>query len=190
MLQFNEKTVDPCLPSAIIKNKRGGEDMDYKINVGDAVPQFKVKDYEGFDITDEDLIGNPLVIYFYPKDDTPGCTKEACSFRDNFQKLFDLNTLVLGVSPDNIDSHRRFIDKHKLNFTLLSDEKLEMCKKFDVVREKHSPDGKTTQAIERTTFVIDPDGIVAWIERPVNVEGHTERVLEAVKNLYGQKSRS
>lgn len=148
--------------------------MANKINIGDRIPHFKTKDNEGYDLTDEDLIGSPVVIYFYPKDNTPGCTKEACSFRDNMNHMDALDTLVIGVSPDGLDSHQEFIQQHSLNFTLLSDENRELCKKFDVL---------TGNNVERSTFVIDSDGIVRWIERPVNVEGHVERVLKAIRSL-------
>lgn len=148
--------------------------MDYKINIGDTVPEFKTKDYEGFELDSNDLIGSPFVLYFYPKDDTPGCTREACSFRDNMERLDELDTLVIGVSPDDAESHAKFIEKHHLNFTLLCDSNLALAKKFDVIQ-----DGK----IERSTFIIDADGLIQWIERPVNVEGHTERVVKAVAKM-------
>src|SRR5688572_350195 len=126
--------------------------MDYKINVGDKIPSFKTRDYEGFELDSEDLIGSPFVLYFYPKDDTPGCTKEACSFRDNMERLDELDTLVIGVSPDNAESHARFITKHNLNFTLLCDSEQDLCRKFDVIRESGQ--------VERTTFVVDYEGII------------------------------
>lgn len=154
--------------------------MTYKINVGDVLPHFLSKDQEGEPVKDSDLIGGPIVIYFYPKDDTPGCTKEACSFRDHMTQFTESETIVIGVSPDSLHSHQKFIEKHDLNFTFLCDEKLELSKKFDVIRTK-TDDGETTQKLERTTFVIDPQGVIRWIERPVKVEGHVERVLEAVK---------
>lgn len=146
--------------------------MPYKLNVGDKMPSFRCKDEEGHYVSTDDVIGSPLVIYFYPKDDTPGCTAEACSFRDHIAKLEDTDTLVLGVSPDSVESHQHFAEKHDLNFTLLADVTKEMCRTFGVLKE----DDK----VERTTFVIDPDGLISWIERPVNVEGHTERVLNAL----------
>jgi thioredoxin-dependent peroxiredoxin len=146
--------------------------MPYRINKGDKIPSFSCKNQRGILISDKDLQGTPVVLYFYPKDETPGCTKEACSFRDHMDRLNQLNALVIGISPDSPDSHRLFIDKHQLKFPLLCDEKKEMCKKFDVLRD---------QSLERTTFVIDPDGIIDWIERPVSIEGHVERVLEAVR---------
>lgn len=145
--------------------------MTYRLNIGDKMPSFRCKDEEGYEVTNDDVIGSPVVIYFYPKDDTPGCTIEACSFRDHIATLEDTDTLVIGVSPDTPESHQQFINKHELNFTLLADTNREMCKAFDVIR-----DGK----LERTTFVMDPDGLISWIERPVKVEGHVERVLKAV----------
>lgn len=150
--------------------------MTYKVNVGDTIPAFKIKDRDGYDLTDDDLIGNPVVIYFYPKDDTPGCTKEACTFRDNMPNFEALDVLVLGVSPDNAESHEKFTKKHDLNFSLLSDENSELCRKFDI--------GRGLLGIERTTFVIDGEGIIRWIERPVNVSGHVERVLEALEKMH------
>lgn len=150
--------------------------MTYKVNVGDPIPAFKIKDNEGYELTDDDLVGSPLVIYFYPKDDTPGCTKEACDYRDNMHRFDFMDVLVLGISPDGAISHENFIAKHNLNFTLLSDENQELCRKFDVL---HGALG----GIERTTFVIDSDGIIRWIERPVNVPGHVERVLHALQEI-------
>lgn len=148
----------------------------YKLNVGDMIPSFKIKDNEGYELTDEDLMGSPLVLYFYPKDDTPSCTKEACAFRDNMEQLDAMDVLVIGISPDNDDSHEKFLKKHNLNFTLLSDEKLELCRKFDVL---HGIPGN----IERTTFVINHEGIIHWLERPVSVPGHVERVIQSVQEI-------
>lgn len=156
--------------------------MAGQIKVGDRIPSFSVHDHEGMEIDDEDLIGSPFVLYFYPKDDTPGCTKEACSFRDNMEKLDHLDTLVIGVSPDNAVSHSQFIEKHDLNFTLLCDENLALARKFDAIQEKEVG-GKKTQGILRSTFVADSEGIIRWIEKPVNVEGHADRVIKVVEQL-------
>ena len=147
--------------------------MDYQVKVGDGIPEFSAKDQEGFVIATEDLFGSPVVLYFYPMDDTPGCTKEACSFRDSMERLEAYDVVVIGVSPDNQASHQKFINKHGLNFTLLSDEKGEVAKKFGVP--------KGLMGIERTTFLIDRDGIIRWLERPVSVSGHIDRVIEAIK---------
>lgn len=154
--------------------------MEYKINVGDAIPQFSAKDQEGFEITNEDLFGSPVILYFYPQDGTSICTKEACSFQSYLQRYDDFDAVIIGVSPDSEESHQRFAAKNNLDFTLLSDPNLELCKKFDVIHEREV-DGKRKMALERTTFFIDRDGIIQWIERPVNAEGHSERVLEAIK---------
>lgn len=148
--------------------------MVYKVNIGDAIPAFRIKDNEGYELTDEDLVGSPVVLYFYPKDDTPGCTQEACDFRDNMEKLDLLDVLVIGISPDNAESHDKFTSKYDLNFTLLSDSTKELLRKFDALRDNN---------VERTTFVIDADGVIRWIERPVNVKGHVNRVIDAVKEL-------
>lgn len=153
--------------------------MQYRINVGDGIPQFAAKDQEGFEITTEDLFGSPVVLYFYPKDDTPGCTKEACSFRDNMSRLEKFDVVVIGVSPDSEQSHKQFVEKHALNFSLLQDPDKTVCKKFDVLRE----DGNGKIFLERTTFFIDRDGIVQWLERPVNVEGHVDRVIAAIETF-------
>lgn len=152
----------------------------YRINVGDALPQFEAQDQEGNMLATDDFLGTPLVLYFYPKDETPGCTKEACSFRDNMNRLADYDVAVVGVSPDNASSHQKFIDNHQLNFTLLTDEDKTLCRLFDVLQEKNMY-GKTSIGVERTTFLVDRDGIIQWIERPVSVEGHVDRVIDAVQ---------
>ncbi len=148
--------------------------MSYKLNVGDKMPAFKAKDASGHSFSSDDVIGGPVVIYFYPKDDTPGCTKEACSFRDKVDDLDEFDAILIGISPDGMQSHESFIEKYEINFTLLSDESLDVCRKFDVIRDNN---------LERTTFVIDSRGVIRWIERPVNVEGHTERVLKALQEI-------
>jgi thioredoxin-dependent peroxiredoxin len=156
--------------------------MANDIKVGDKVPNFSIKDYEGVELESSDLLGSPYVLYFYPKDDTPGCTTEACSFRDHMEFFDDLETLVLGVSPDSAESHHHFIQKHNLNFTLLCDEHMELAKLFGVTQEK-DVNGKKVTGIVRSTFVVNADGVVHWREKPVNVEEHTKRVLEAVKHV-------
>lgn len=149
--------------------------LTYTVNVGDPMPAFKIKDSEGYELTNADLIGSPVVLYFYPKDDTPGCTKEACAFRDNMGRLDEFDALVIGVSPDTQNSHDQFARKFNLNFTLLADDDMELCNKFDI--------HKGVVGIERTTFVIDGNGIIRWIERPVSVSEHVERVIGALKQI-------
>ena len=154
--------------------------MAYKVNVGDKMPAFKAKDASGHFFSSDDVLGGPVIIYFYPMDDTPGCTKEACSFRDNIDNFDEYDAILVGISPDGAQSHESFIEKHELNFTLLSDESLDVCRKFGVLKEnEHQP----KPHLERTTFIIDSRGIIRWIERPVNVEGHTERVLKALHEI-------
>jgi peroxiredoxin Q/BCP len=155
--------------------------MPYKINVGDPVPEFRVKDHDGYDVSDEDLLGTSLVLFFYPKDATPGCTKEACSFRDQMEVFDKLDVIVLGISSDNLVSHQKFIQENKLDYTLLSDVEKTMGESFGVIKE-----GKT----ERSTFLIDANGIIRWIERPVNVEGHVERVVQAIKEHIPKEHRT
>lgn len=147
----------------------------YKVNIGDPLPTFRITDNDGYELTNNDLSGSPVVLYFYPKDDTPGCTAEACSYRDNMEMFDNLDTLVIGISPDNASSHEKFTTKHELNYTLLSDENQILSRAFDVIRDGNK--------FERTTFVIDSNGIIQWIERPVNITGHVERVIHAIQNL-------
>jgi len=156
--------------------------MTNELKINDQIPAFTIKDYDGMEIESDDLTGSPFVLYFYPKDDTPGCTTQACSFRANMDQFDDIETTVIGVSPDSAESHHKFMQKHKLNFTLLCDENMDLAKKFGAVQEKVVGDSKTIGVL-RSTFVIDAEGIIRWIEKPVTVEGHSLRVLEAVKEI-------
>lgn len=156
--------------------------MTYKINVGDKVPFFEGQDQKGTVVSSSALLGHSYVIYFYPKDDTPGCTKEACSIRDQKKQIDLLNARVIGISPDGQVSHEKFITKYNLNFTLLSDEDHSICKAFDVWQPK-SFLGIKSMGVERSTFVVDAKGIIRWIERPVKVDKHELRILEALKAL-------
>lgn len=155
--------------------------MLYKLNAGDKMPDFSNYDQDGKKVSSADLTGAPLVIFFYSKDNTTACTVEACSFRDHLPNLKEINCKIIGVSPDNATSHQKFIEEHHLNFPLLCDEQLELCKKFDVIHPKGE---KGELKIERSTFLIDREGIIRWIERPVNVVGHVERVLENLTVYY------
>lgn len=145
--------------------------MSNQLKIGDQMPYFSCKNENNQIITNEDVVGVPLILYFYPKDNTPGCTNQACSFRDLLAELPDIDKNILGVSADSPESHRQFIANYQLNFSLLSDEQLAMCKAFHVIKE---------DKIERTTFVIDPDGTISWIEQPVQLAGHANRVLNAL----------
>jgi peroxiredoxin Q/BCP len=146
------------------------------------VPFFNVTDSQGKKISPESLRGYPFILYFYPKDDTPGCTTEACSFRDIRDQFNPLKAQVIGISPDSDTSHNQFITKHNLNFPLISDPNHELCSLFGVWEEKKTGK-KTYWGVTRTTFMIDGQGIIRWIEKPVQVNGHAERILEALKNL-------
>lgn len=127
-----------------------------------------------------DYLGKKVILYFYPRDNTPGCTNEACAFRDNFSAINNLNALVLGVNRDSLNSHDKFIQKLNIPFVLLSDSEGEVCKLYDVLKEKNMY-GKKSIGIERSTFIIDENGIVKKIFRKVKVDGHVEKVLEALK---------
>ncbi len=147
---------------------------------GKKAPNFKLKDQNGETISLDSLKGKNVVLYFYPKDDTSGCTKEACNFRDEFPKFSKLDAVILGVSPDSIESHKKFAAKYKLPFSLLSDEKREVCEKYGVWQEK-SMYGKKYMGVVRTTFVINEKGIIKKIFPKVKVDDHNKEVMEALK---------
>lgn len=151
------------------------------LNPGDTAPDFTLADQTGTMVSLSELRGKTVVLYFYPKDDTPGCTKEACSFRDNIQQ-FGANSVILGVSADDAQSHQSFIQKYGLNFQLLSDVNKDTSKAYGVWVEKNMY-GKTYMGIERTTFIINPNGQISEVFRQVKVDGHTEEVLEAVAKI-------
>jgi thioredoxin-dependent peroxiredoxin len=149
------------------------------IKVGDKAPDFKLNSVGGTPVRLSEYKGNKIILYFYPKDDTPGCTKEACSFQENLGHIKKKGAIVLGVSADSIDSHTKFAEKFNLAFPLLSDETKEVCKKYGVWKEK-SMYGRKYMGIERTTIVIDEKGIIQNIFAKVKVDGHTKEVLTAL----------
>ena len=151
------------------------------IEVGDKLPAFKAETAEG-PISNKDLKGSNVVIYFYPKDDTPGCTTEACAFRDNLPKFKKMNAKVFGVSKDSLKSHAKFADKYELPFDLISDESGDMCEAFGTWVEK-SMYGRKYMGIERAIFLADDKGVIRQIWRNVKAKGHAEEVLEAAKKL-------
>lgn len=150
--------------------------------VGELAPLFSLKSDEGINIDLKDLRGKNVVLYFYPKDDTPGCTIEAQDFTKKIADFEKLNCVVLGVSRDNIASHCRFVEKYSLAFNLLADEGGQVCKDYDVLREK-STFGKKYIGIDRSTFLIDKLGKIAHIWRSVSVKGHVEEVLTTLTEL-------
>lgn len=150
---------------------------------GKKAPAFELFDADGKTVALKDLIGsNNLVLYFYPKDMTPGCTIEACSFRDNIAPIKKLGAKVVGISADSTDSHGKFIAKHDLNFPLLADPGNKVCKLYGVYQMK-SLYGRKFMGIERTTFIIDKSGVVRRVFPKVKVSGHTEEVIAALKDL-------
>jgi thioredoxin-dependent peroxiredoxin len=150
-----------------------------ELAVGDQAPDFTLPSSSGKSVKLSDLRGKNVVLYFYPKDDTPGCTKEACTFRDNLPKFGEVDAVVLGVSKDSLDSHADFIKKYGLNFTLLSDEDLKVNNLYHTWVEKENY-GRKYWGTERSTFVIGKDGKINRIFRKVKVDGHELEVLQAL----------
>lgn len=147
---------------------------------GQKAPNFKLKDQNGKVISLDSLKGKNVVLYFYPKDNTSGCTTEACNFRDEFPKFSKLDAIILGVSPDSVESHKKFAEKYNLPFSLLSDEKKEVLEKYGVWQEK-SMYGKKYMGVVRTTYIIDKNGKIKKIFPKVKVEGHNREVMEVLK---------
>jgi peroxiredoxin Q/BCP len=154
--------------------------MASELAVGTKAPDFSLPDQDGSKVSLKDFRGKHVVLYFYPKDDTSGCTKEACDFRDNLAPIKKARAVVLGVSMDGKASHQKFIAKYGLPFALLSDEDAATCKAYDVYKEK-SMYGRKYWGIERSTFVIDGEGRVKALFRKVKVPGHVDEVLTALK---------
>lgn len=152
------------------------------IAVGDAAPTFDLVDHDDKPISSKALAGKPYVLYFYPKDDTPGCTTEACSFRDDLPKFKRGKVSVIGVSPDSPSSHAKFREKYRLPFTLMSDPEKSLIKAYGVWVKKINY-GREYMGVERSTFLIDAKGRVRRVWRRVKVPGHVEQVLEAAKAL-------
>lgn len=154
--------------------------MTEALPIGQAVPNFTLPGSNGQEVSLADYRGKKVVIYFYPKDMTPGCTQESCDFRDYHGDFEKFNTVVIGISPDPLKSHTKFIEKHQLPFTLLSDEEHQVAELFGVWQLKKNY-GKEYMGIVRSTFLIDEEGKLMQEWRSVRVKGHTEEVLEAVK---------
>ena len=153
--------------------------VEGEVQEGDAAPDFTLPSSSGNKVKLSSLKGKNVVLYFYPEDDTSGCTKEACAFRDNLPKFNNLDATILGVSKDSLDSHDRFIKKYGLNFTLLSDKDLVAHKLYGTWKEKNMY-GRKYWGTERSTFVIDKKGVVRKVFRKVKVDGHETQVLEAL----------
>lgn len=149
------------------------------VEEGSQAPDFELKSDAGETMKLSQFRGRPVVLYFYPRDDTPGCTKEACSFRDSYDEYLARDAVILGVSRDGEESHRKFKEKYDLPFTLLSDPDHEVAEAYGVWAEK-SMYGRKSMGIVRSTFVIAPDGTVARAMRGIKVPGHSDKVLEAL----------
>jgi peroxiredoxin Q/BCP len=152
------------------------------VKEGKPAPDFTLASSEGGEVGLSSLRGKTVVLYFYPKDDTPGCTREACAFEDAQGRLKKAGAVVLGVSGDSLESHRKFKSKYKLGFPLLSDPDRAVAKKYGAWGEKILY-GKKTVGMIRSTFVIDPEGVVRKVFPRVKVDGHAEKVLEAIAGL-------
>ncbi|WP_158044736.1 thioredoxin-dependent thiol peroxidase [Skermanella pratensis] len=152
------------------------------VEVGSPAPDFTMPTDGGGEVSLSALRGKKVVLYFYPKDDTSGCTKQACGFRDNLPDFTGIDAVVIGVSKDSVASHDKFKKKYELPFVLASDQGSDTAEKYDVWKEK-SMYGKKYMGIERSTFLIDGDGVVRGAWRKVKVDGHTDEVLKAAKAL-------
>ena len=151
------------------------------LEVGKKAPDFNLLNQDEEKISLKDFLDQKVVLYFYPKDDTSGCTKEACSFSEDLPKFSKVDAVILGVSPDSVKSHKKFSEKYKLKFNLLADEEKNVVEKYGVWKEK-SMYGRKYMGVERTTFIIDEKGKIKKIFNKVKVDGHNKEVLEALKD--------
>jgi len=151
------------------------------IEVGKKAPAFKLKDQSGNTVELKNFLGNKVILYFYPKDNTSGCTQEACDFRDSIKAFGSLDAVILGVSPDSAISHKKFADKYELKFSLLADENKEVLEKYGVWKEK-SMYGRKYMGVERTTIVIDESGKILSIYSKVKVSGHIAELQSFLKS--------
>ncbi len=150
------------------------------LQIGDKAPDFELLDQENQTVSLQGLKGSSIVLYFYPKDNTPGCTREACDFRDSLSHFKKKKVMVLGISPDSVASHGKFAEKFALPFPLLSDPDKKISRAYGVYKEKNMY-GKKVMGIERTTFLIGPDGVIRAIFPKVKVEGHIRKLLETLE---------
>jgi thioredoxin-dependent peroxiredoxin len=152
----------------------------YEPKVGDVAGNFRLPSTRGKDVTLKEFKGQDVILYFYPRDDTPGCTAEACSFRDHEADLSKAHAVVLGVSTDSVESHKKFQEKYKLNFPLLADETADVAKMYGVWKEKNMY-GRRVWGVARTTYWIGPDGRIKKIWKKVDTKVHAEEVLAAMR---------
>jgi peroxiredoxin Q/BCP len=150
------------------------------VKANDKAPEFTLPDQNGKDVSLKDFRGQYVVLYFYPRADTPGCTVEACEFRDSYRKIQNTGAVILGISPDQPKAQKKFEEKYKLPFTLLGDADKKVCNAFGVIQEKNMY-GKKVMGVARTTFIIGPDGKIKHIFEKVKAQGHAEEVLSYLK---------
>lgn len=152
------------------------------IEINSIVPEVSLMGSDKKEHSLSEYKGKKIVLYFYPRDNTPGCSTEACDFRDNNAVISDMNAVVIGVSRDSLKSHDKFIEKFNLPFLLLSDEDETLCNLFGVIKEKNMY-GKKVMGIERSTFIINEEGVLVKEYRKVKVKGHIDTILEDLKNI-------
>lgn len=160
--------------------KEQAETME--LEIGKLAPVFSADASSRKSVSLSDFRGSWVILYFYPRNNTPGCTREACAFRDSLKLTSDLNAVILGCSPDNVQSHEKFISKYDLPFVLLSDAEHTIALKYGVWKEKNLY-GKKSMGIERSTFLIDPDGKLRRTWRRVKVDGHVDAVIDELKSM-------
>jgi peroxiredoxin Q/BCP len=152
------------------------------LEIGTKAPDFTADIENGEKLTLSDYKGKWVVLYFYPKDNTSGCTKEACEFKDNMERITSMGAEVIGVSKDSVKSHNNFINKFELNFHLVADPEKEVCELYDIMGEKKMY-GKTYMGIIRSTYIIDPEGTIREVYSKVKVAGHVDAVIEKLEEL-------
>lgn len=193
MLLYYILAVGLSLPLATLNSQHQSSDSDTMsihdiLPAGSPAPEFTLPDQNGTLVSLKDFAGKFVVLYFYPKDNTPGCTKESCDFRDNHSVFKELGAVVLGMSPDSAASHIKFITGHSLPFTLLSDTGKETLNRYGVWGKK-SFAGKTYDGVIRTTVLIDPYGKIVKVWSPVSVDGHSLYVLNELKNAVNKHKK-
>lgn len=150
------------------------------LKIGDKAPDFTLLNQDGKAISLSDFLGKKVIVYFYPKDDTPGCTTQACSFRDSYDDFKELDVVVLGISKDSVESHKKFYEKYNLPFNIISDPNLEAIKAYDVWVEKKMF-GKTTMGVSRSTFIVDEKGRIEQVFRKASPDKNAEEILFYLK---------
>ncbi|MBP3375743.1 MAG: thioredoxin-dependent thiol peroxidase [Clostridia bacterium] len=150
------------------------------LRIGEKAPNFTLQDKNGNNVSLSDFLGKKVVVYFYPKDNTPGCTRQACAFASNYEKFNALDVTVIGISKDSVASHQKFAEKYALPFILLSDPELEVIKAYGVWQEKKNY-GKTAMGVVRSSFIIDEKGVIEHVMPKVKPDTNAEEILEILK---------